>query len=67
VQLLSPGGVKGRGAVACASVTTIRANEVSENMSLSVRERAEGFLAVCSRSLLTPYSAEGSLAGRVLQ
>jgi hypothetical protein len=37
---------RGRGQFSC-SATPIRANAVSENMSLNNRERAEGFLAVC--------------------
>jgi len=59
-----PGGMKGRGAVACVSATPIRANAVSEDMSLRARERAEGFLAsaVTDPAQVHTAMAEGFLA-----
>ena len=46
------------------SAATIRANAVSEDMSLSVRERAEGFLPLSSTepTSLPSERAEGFLA-----
>ena len=59
--------MKGRGAVACASATPIRANAVSEDMSLNVRERAEGFpaSAVAEKIPFPPERAEGFPASTV--
>jgi hypothetical protein len=44
--------------VACVSAAAIRANEVSENMPLSVRERTEGFLLLVKVLLSPSYRTE---------
>jgi hypothetical protein len=61
-----PGGLKGRGPLAFISVAERPLSERSEDMPLSDRERAEGFLP-CAVVVLTPSHsdrAEGFLSAR---
>jgi hypothetical protein len=65
--VLFPGGLKGRGALACslvASATPIRAGGAeSADMSLSDRERAEGFHRTITSGVSSPLTASERAEG----